>query len=182
MKNYPFKTIILIIWFLPVLISAKDLKSQAEDQIFSVLGKDINLEFEKHEIPKELRKEIEQRAKQKFMKSFVYLWQIEDNNSNSNYAVLDVIRGKSAIITVLTIFEKTGNVHSVHILKYKGEYGRAVTNEKWLSQFKGKNIESDLTIGSGIDAVSGATISANSISRGIKKWSFLIAELNKEND
>lgn len=56
----------------------------------------------------------------------------------------------------------------VVVVDYPGDYGYEITSPGWLNQFIGYN-GGDLTYGSDVDAISGATISANSITWDIVK-------------
>jgi len=48
-----------------------------------------------------------------------------------------------------------------------------VGNKNWLSQFIHFSDTSDYSVGKNIDGISGATISVNSLSRGIRKIALL---------
>ncbi|OVE78545.1 hypothetical protein BVY01_05150 [bacterium I07] len=92
--------------------------------------------------------------------------------------MLDNVRGKSALMTVLSIFSDKATLKSVHILRYKGEHGREIMNEKWLRNFQGFDKDSNYTPGKSIDTVSGATISSAALIKGIRKWSLLMDSLS----
>ena len=66
------------------------------------------------------------------------------------------------------------------ILNYIGSRGRAVMNRSWLRQFIGKSAESDLGIGGCVDAVTGATISADAIAKSVKRRSLLVRYLDEQ--
>ncbi len=63
-----------------------------------------------------------------------------------------------------------GNDHSilhVEVVDYPGEYGYEVNSKSWLKQFKGYQGE-ELIYGKDVDGISGATISATSITYDIQ--------------
>ncbi len=165
------KTLCLLI-FLPILGMA-NIQEQAETAI-SEFYSDAQIRFEKFEIPKPLKSEIEQKAGQYFIKDFVYLWKVEQNGTETAYAIVDAVRSKSAFITALILIDSHGQIEQLSILDYQGNHGRQVMNMFWLEQFTGKSATSNLTVGSEIDAVSGATLSAASICKAVKRWCLVV--------
>jgi Na+-translocating ferredoxin:NAD+ oxidoreductase RnfG subunit len=57
-----------------------------------------------------------------------------------------------------------------------------VGNRRWLNQFLGLDASSDYNVGINIDGISGATISVNSVSRGINRSAIIIEYLLSELD
>lgn len=70
-------------------------------------------------------------------------------------------------------------VRGLIITVYRSSHGAAVCQKKWLSQFEGYAGE-DLTLGKEIDAVSGATISAASLVKDLKRCYQLMNELKEK--
>jgi hypothetical protein len=67
------------------------------------------------------------------------------------------------------------SVKGLTITVYRSAHGAAICQKKWLSQFEAYTGE-ELTLGKEIDAVSGATISATSLVKDIKRcYQFIIA-------
>ncbi len=66
-----------------------------------------------------------------------------------------------------------GKILNIEIIKYRESYGGAIQERNWLNQFRGKGIDSQFKIGKEISSISGATISVNSVTTGIKKLSML---------
>lgn len=65
------------------------------------------------------------------------------------------------------LFDSTGKILSIQIFNYEATHGHEITLKSWLSQFVGYNGTRNLTFGKDIDAISGATVSANSITNDI---------------
>jgi Na+-translocating ferredoxin:NAD+ oxidoreductase RnfG subunit len=174
-------TIFILVLFLTVspLFSAS-LQEDAEKNIREHYGDSVVLTFSKITIDKQTKSFVEKSAGQKFRKPFVYFWTVEKAQFEYAFAIVDQIKAKSAVITVLALFNQDCEVDKVHILKYVGEHGRGVNDHSWLSQFIGKHRDSDFKIGSGIDSVSGATFSANTITRGVHRWSLLVDALKEK--
>ena len=106
------------------------------------------------------------------------------NNPNCSqeelYAFLDNTLGKSMPITFLLIVSDNGKINHSEIIKYREAYGGEIQNRNWLDQYFGKNIFSNFSIGKEILAISGATISVNSINKSFKKLLLLLPHIKNE--
>ena len=78
-------------------------------------------------------------------------------------------------ITFLVIINHKGEVMASHVVKYREAYGGEVGNKNWLSQFNKLTNASEYIVGKNIDGISGATISVNSLSKGIQKIAVLFS-------
>lgn len=171
------KISVILFLILSTSLLAQDLKNEINASIKETFGKDCQIDIIKYTIDKKLKGEIEKSVQQKFFQDFVYLYKIKLNNRLSGYAILDNVYGKSLPITFLVTFDLGLNIKSVYIIKYREQYGGAVKNQSWSNQFKGKNSESSYKIGEDINSISGATISVNSVTKGVYKLSLLIKEI-----
>ena len=156
---------------------AGSIKDETEALIREKLGNSVTTEFIKYEIPKVLKKEIESETRQRFYGDFVYIYKIFSDKKLENIAVVDNVLGKSMPITFLVIYDLDGKINSSGIVKYREQYGGGVKSENWNDQFKGKNSKSGYQVGKDISAISGATISTNSITKGIKKLTLLVNKI-----
>lgn len=159
---------------------SSDIKDDSEKIINEFFNKNVKLVFEQFQIPSQVKKKIENECHQKFYKDYVYLWKIYDGNKKIAVAMLDNVYGKSLPITFLVIFDLDGRILDAEIIKYREPYGGAVQEKKWLNQFIGKNSDSQYKLGKDINSISGATISANSVSTGIKKLTILYSLIKDE--
>ncbi len=164
------KRILLFLLSAALPLSANDL-AEAETFLHKILP-NAEMRYERHHLADSLKNEIETRSGQRFQKDFVHLWQIQ--GEKSGYALLDVVRSKSALITALVLFDAQGEVTLLELLEYSGEHRRAVTRKAWLRQFIGKNSRSTLKLGDDIDGISGATYSAEALTRAVRRWSLLV--------
>jgi Na+-translocating ferredoxin:NAD+ oxidoreductase RnfG subunit len=169
-------TILLIINFNSIL-SAQEIKEEVERIIKENFSEDVNSELLKFQIPKELKKEIEYSVKQRFFKDMLYIYKIYVKDTIIAYGFLDNVIGKSMPITFFVLLDIEGNIISTNIIKYREPYGGAVSNENWNKQFAGKNSKSDFTVGISVNSISGATISVNSVTKGIRKITLLYAAI-----
>lgn len=165
--------IILLISCLFFLHTNDDLIEKAELQIKQACGAEVSFSQSKYIIPNDVRKQIEKESQQKFFRNELNYWKIYKLNKLTHVAFLDNVYGKALPITILVVLDLQGKVTHTSIIKYREQYGGGVSNEYWLKQFLGLDSNSDFKIGKEIQGLSGATISANSVSKGIKKITLL---------
>ena len=94
------------------------------------------------------------------------------------YMLNDNIIGKSFPITFMTVLNLDGTVRDVEIMVYREPQGWEVRNKSFRSQFYGKDSSTDSR---DIMSISGATLSATSITRGVYKAmaAYKVLYLNK---
>ena len=173
----------IILFFLIVSISfCSKIIDDTLKEIKEVFPNYISIKHSKHQISKSSTKNIQNTVRQKFFRSDVNLWIVNDNDSLTYYCILDNVKGKSLPITFLTIFDNFGKVHHVSIIKYREGYGSEVGNRRWLNQFINYNDSSIYKVSNDISSISGATISVHSVTKGIRKLSYLIHEIIKDNE
>lgn len=183
-KLYKNINLVFNVTLLSFIISTQTFGGELRDDAIIVINNsfnnDITVETFKLKINGKLKKMGEQFAGQRFYGDFVYYYKIIRNKKLLGYAVLDNVVGKVKPITFLVIFSIDFSVKKVEIIKYREEHGREVQNRSWLNQFKGKMVNSDLELNNGIDGISGATISVNSIIKGVKRLLSLINNMGDD--
>lgn len=165
---------------LAAILFASDIRNNAEETIKTVFSGDVEYDMMKIEIPRSLKSQIEQEVRQRFFANEVYVWKISKGSSIAGYAVMDNVYGKSMPITFLVVFDKEFRILNSSIIKYREPYGGGVANENWNSQFTGKDSSSSFEVGKEISGISGATISVNSVSKGIRKLALLIPKISEQ--
>ncbi len=84
-----------------------------------------------------------------------------------NHAEKDFSTTGSEYFDYFILFDSTGKILSLHVFNYEASHGHEITQKSWLSQFVGFNGTRKLIVGKDVDAISGATTSANSITNDI---------------
>ena len=171
---------ILLVVIILIIVSntyAGEISDKIAKSITKYFGAEVIFQMEKMNIPKEIKTKIEKRSRQKFYKDYVYVYNISQNDSILATAILDNVYGKVMPITFIVYFDKNGKILKSEIIKYREQYGGEIANPLWNKQFIGKDFKSNFIPGRGVDGISGATISVNSISRAIFKLSLLYNEL-----
>jgi len=158
------------------------IRDDAEEYINFAYGKDIQVKFIKWNPTQERKIIFEKKARLRFMFDHIYVWEITRSDTIVGIAILDNVLGKSLPITFLSCFNSDGQLIKTHIVKYREDYGYEVGNKRWLNQFIGLDVNSDFIIGKNIDGISGATISVNSVTRGINRSAIIVEYLLTKTD
>lgn len=85
------------------------------------------------------------------------------------YAEVRNAMGKDQPITYLVAVDTALRLVDVDILVYRESYGGEVAYESWRKQFRGKQPGDGLQVGRDIRGISGATISVNTVTEGIRQ-------------
>lgn len=173
------KKIFLILFLYTGVIYSSGIK----DKAFEIINNSFispKIEIEKFDLEPSLKTKIEHDVKQRFYQDYIYIYKIFVKGKIEGYALIDNVLGKSMPITFMVIFNNDGSIQNSSILKYREPYGGAVTSEDWQSQFKGKSNNSSYEIGKDISTISGATISVNSVSTGIRKLTYLFNSIKSK--
>ena len=144
--------------------------------------KNIEIDWSIYKIPKDVKKTIQRTVKQKFFRSELNLWTITDEDSLKYYALLDNVIGKTMPISFLCVFDNSGKVQHSSVIKYREPYGGEVGSRKWQDQFISYTDSSSYKVGKDISGISGATLSVNSLTKGIHKLSILIHKIIKDDN
>lgn len=98
----------------------------------------------------------------------VLVLRVHDPAGIAGYAVVRNVRGKDQPITFLVAVDTIGTLRDVDILVYREPYGGEVAYDAWRRQFRGKASADSVELGRNIRSISGATISANAVTLGVR--------------
>lgn len=96
-------------------------------------------------------------------------YRIVRGDSLLGFAVVRDVKGKDQPITFLVAIDTADHLRDIDILVYREPYGGEVAYEAWRRQFRGKSAEDPLQAGRDIRTISGATISVNAVTLGVRK-------------
>ena len=96
------------------------------------------------------------------------LYRFAKENGEPVYVAYTQSKGRYDYFDYLVSMNKNFEVEKVRILKYRSEHGGEIAAKKWLGQFEGYT-QGELRYKKDISAISGATISASSITRDVPK-------------
>ena len=91
------------------------------------------------------------------------LFKINQNEKLIGYFYVGKAPSKTDQFDYMVIFDSELNVRKAKVLIYREDYGNEIGSKRWLKQFIGKSSDDNLKYGQNVDAISGATISANSM-------------------
>lgn len=95
-------------------------------------------------------------------------FRVYNGESNLGFAVLTCAKGRFDKFDHVMIYNTKYELELIKILVYRSDYGSEITAKRWLSQFYGKK-EGELKYGSDVQAISGATISALSLTENVNR-------------
>ena len=156
-----------------------DIQTDVESALKVKYGESSNLSHQLYLIPVDLKNKLQSQVKQKFFRDEIHTWTISVNDSTCYTALLDNTLGKSMPITFMVVMSSDGMVDNADIIKYREPYGGEIENDKWSGQFINKGIASGFSVGTDINGISGATISVNSVSKGIHKLVLLYPHIKE---
>lgn len=172
-----FFFVVLFLLSMPQGSAAKGFEKKVEKTIKSIIGQDITLNHYTFEIPLSINKTMNEMGKSPFLQNKVDLWKIAVDDSMKGYAILDHEKGRLHSFSFLVVFDSTGSIKAVRVLKHREEHGREIKSKRWLKQFIGKDADSSFIFGEDIDGISGATISSRSITQGTERLTYLIRHI-----
>jgi len=114
------------------------------------------------------RKKIQALTKKKFFKRHMVFYIATKDGAIQGYGVIGNERGKTRQITFMVLLDKDGVVKDLDILAFRESQGYEVENPRWRSQFRGKTARSRLRLKRDIRNISGATLSARAVTKGVK--------------
>jgi len=93
-------------------------------------------------------------------------------------AVLNDDIGKYRPITYLVAVDPQGKVVRVELLVYRESHGGQVHGRDFLAQYEGKSATDPVRVGKDVTSISGATLSARAVTKGVKRTLLLLEALD----
>ena len=91
------------------------------------------------------------------------------------YVVTDAVIGKVELIDYAVGIALDGRVSQVEILSYRESHGFEIRLPAWRKQFVGKGGDAALRVGEDIANISGATLSCNHVTEGVRRIVAVVA-------
>jgi hypothetical protein len=99
----------------------------------------------------------------------VQVFRIWAADSVLGFARVRNVKGKDQPITFLIATDAELSLRDVDILVYREAYGGEVAYDAWRKQFRGRGPADALEVERDIRSISGATISVNAVTRGVRQ-------------
>ena len=173
--NFSKSFLVFVVVFSVGLLSFK-LPSNLQKKIAKEIKVTFNIEkYELEEIT--VSDSINGLLKNKIKKNKIF--KISLNNELVGYAFIDKAPSKTDEFDYLVLFDADLIVKKAKVLIYREDYGGEIGSKRWLKQFIGKKGNDILVYEKDIIAISGATISANSMTVAVNKLLHSVSELQK---
>lgn len=91
------------------------------------------------------------------------------------FVVTDDVVGKVELISYAVAIGLDGTVRQIEILAYRESHGFEVRLPAWRKQFVGKGPAAALRVGEDINNISGATLSCNHVTEGVRRIVAVVA-------
>lgn len=173
--NFSKSFLILVVAFSIGLLSFK-LPSNLQKKITKEIK--ITFSIEKYELDEvAVSDSVNVLLKNKIQKN--KLFKILLSKELVGYAFIDKAPSKTDNFDFLILFDADLIVKKAKVLIYREDYGGEIGSKRWLKQFIGKKGNDILVYEKDIIAISGATISAYSMTVGVNKLLHTVSELQK---
>jgi len=167
MKIKKYKLVILVFLLLGSLNSYSQISKKADREIKKVFS------IEKYELSKAVDHKIEDFLTKRLLK-------ISNDSNKIGYAYFGTAPSQTKYFDYLVLFDQNLIIKSIKILVYREDYGGEIESKNWLSQFLGKSIVDRFIYRKNIAAISGATISVNSITEAVNDILSYLTQLKNQ--
>jgi len=123
--------------------------------------------------------EVEHRARAPLDSQLFTLYVGWKGGAVQGYGVIDTHVVRTLPETILVVLYPKGSVRRVHILAFN-EPPEYMPTERWLGQLDGRALGDELKVGGGIQGITGATLSAQAMTSGVRRALALVAVLVPE--
>ncbi len=103
----------------------------------------------------------------------------EGSSEPKGYLVISSGLGRYKRFDFMILYSLDKKLLEVRVLTYRSEYGSQITSAAWLRKFSELDTETNIQYGEEVNALSGATFSASSITGEINRLNKLILEIDK---
>lgn len=159
------------IFLIVFLISTQLFAVQLPNRILKKVQKELvntfentNLQLVRVTIPAEVNTQLSKKI------GASNLFQIMNTKEVIGFAYIDKAPSKTDEFDYLILLDKGLIILKAKILMYREDYGGEIGSKRWLQQFIGKSSTDQLKYKKDIMAISGATISANSMTIAVNTF------------
>jgi Na+-translocating ferredoxin:NAD+ oxidoreductase RnfG subunit len=147
-----------------------------EEAVKIILPKSQRVRKEVIELTQEKKTLIEQRIGWKFPENAFELYIGETGEKTDGYAMVHNTIGKHKHMTYMVGVDTKGACSDVELLVFREARGSEVGRKRFNVQYEGKTVSDPIRLNKDIINITGATMSARSISAGVKRVLVLVDE------
>lgn len=163
---YKIFTFLLFGIFLSQSSMAKSFPS-INEVIYASFPKSTKMEKKSLILTKKQFSQIQQKAKAKVDTKVYRYYALSNNGETIGYAILGFRKVRTKKATVLYGFDTKGTLKFTEIMAF-AEPPEYIPSTIWMSQLQEKSATEHLTVGKDIPTISGATLSARSVTDGAR--------------
>ena len=158
---------LLVLGFFSVPMSAKDGVIDVVSIIKESFDKNVIVQRDKLFLSNEEKQSVKEMAKLPVKSKIYRYYSIKKDENILGYGILISQKVRSKKATVLYIIDKNETMRSIEILAFL-EPKEYIPKATWMGQFDDKNLTDAFTIGRDLPTISGATMSARTLSDGAR--------------
>ena len=98
----------------------------------------------------------------------IRIWKALQHGTLLGHVLVDEVIGRQSLITYAVGIDTAGAIRNLEILAYRESHGGEVRNPAWRAQFNGRNDLEQLRFRTDIKNISGATLSSEHITEGVR--------------
>jgi Na+-translocating ferredoxin:NAD+ oxidoreductase RnfG subunit len=121
-----------------------------------------------------------EKAKLSFKLDDKTIYKVSNSSTSDSYIYLSKGFGKMNEFDYMVVFNKDLSILKVKVLVYREDQGGEIGSNRWLKQFSGKKDPKEMKFGHDIQNISGATMSARSLTEDVKKVIKRMRELRQK--
>jgi Na+-translocating ferredoxin:NAD+ oxidoreductase RnfG subunit len=180
MLKVVLKKNILLILLVSVSIIGKAAKPEWSPMLAGKVTKALSAVYHVEDFtfePVELIQITDEAIKSALNKRF---YKVFSEGEFKGYAYVAQAPSMKNVFDYLVIFNKELSIKKTKVLIYREQHGRQIGTARWLSQFTGMNTEDRPYLGGQVDGISGATISAKSMTMSVSKVLAVLATVKEQ--
>jgi len=168
--NSPIITFILLIIFSFVVVSPSVSKvfMKRDEALKTAFPNAAEIEKKEIFLSSDQSRTIESLASSKNESKLYIIYEAKNEEKTLGYAIIDTHTLRTKTETVMFVINPDGSLRQTEILAFF-EPQDYQPGENWIELFEGKNLDDTLKVGKDIPNITGATITANSLSQAIRR-------------
>lgn len=91
------------------------------------------------------------------------------NNKLVGYLMISRAKSRVDFFDYMIVYKPDLSILAITVLAYREDYGGEIASKRWLKQFDGKNNPNNMKFGDDIQSISGATLSARSLTQDVQE-------------
>lgn len=160
---------LLGILLIPLCLAAQTVYLKPAEALKLIFSTSSEIILEKKTTSADQKQRIEKILGYPLEKDSWNFYIAKTGNTMDGYALIDNEIGKTEPITFLTAINPKGQVKAVEILVYRESHGSEVHEKPFMKQYAGKSSTDPIRVGQDIKNMTGATLSARAVSKGVKR-------------